>query len=68
MEYHLTMKDVKKYEILKQVLDKKIKGKEATVLWGYHPVHISRLKKKVAISGGTFKFLMQYSDNSKDKN
>ena len=51
MEYHLTMKDVKKYEILKQVTAKQLKGTEAAVLLGYHPVHISRLKKKVLSSG-----------------
>jgi len=51
MEYHLTMKDVKKHEILKQVIAKQLKGTEAAALLGYHPVHISRLKKKVAALG-----------------
>lgn len=51
MNYHLTMKDVKKYEILKQVTAKQLKGAEAAALLGYHPVHISRLKKKVTASG-----------------
>ena len=51
MEYHLTMKDVKKYEILKRVAAKQLKGIEAAILPGYHPVRISRLKKKVAESG-----------------
>ena len=51
MEYHLTMKDVKKHEILKQVTAKQLKGTEAAALLGYHPVHISRLKKKVIASG-----------------
>jgi len=51
MEYHLTMKDVKKHEILKQVAAKQLKGTEAAALLGYHPVHISRLKKKVIASG-----------------
>lgn len=51
MRYHLTMKDVKKYEILKQVTAKQIKGTQAAVLLGYHPVHISRLKQKVIASG-----------------
>lgn len=51
MEYHLTMKDVKKHEILKQVTAKQLKGTEAAALLGYHPVHISRLKKKVMTSG-----------------
>ena len=51
MEYHLTMKDVKKHEILKQVIAKQLKGTETATLLGYHPVHISRLKKKVAALG-----------------
>ena len=51
MEYHLIMKDVKKYEILKQVITKHLKGTKAALLLGYHPVHISRLKKKIIISG-----------------
>jgi len=51
MEYHLTMNDVKKYEILKQVAARKLKGREAAALLGYHPVHISRLKKKVMALG-----------------
>ena len=51
MEYHLTMKDVKKYEILKRAAAKQLKGIEAAILPGYHPVHISRLKKKVTESG-----------------
>jgi len=51
MEYHLTMKDVKKYEILKQVAARELKGTEAAILLGCHPVHISRLKKKIITSG-----------------
>ena len=51
MEYHLTMKDVKKYGILKQVVAKQLKGTEAAALLRYHPVHISRLKKKFVASG-----------------
>lgn len=51
MNYHLTMKDVKKYEILKQVVAKQLKSTEAAALLGYHPVHVSRLKKKVITSG-----------------
>lgn len=47
MEYHFNMKDVKKYDILKQVIAKQLKGTEAAILQGYHPVHISRLKKKI---------------------
>ena len=50
MEYHLTMKDVKKYETLKQAITKHLKETETALLPGYHPVRISRLKKKVIIS------------------
>lgn len=52
MEYHLTMKDIKKYDILKQVVAKQIKGAQAAVLLGYHPVHISRMKHRIISSGG----------------
>jgi len=45
------MKDVKKYEILKQAAARELKGKETAALTGCHPVHISRLKKKVMASG-----------------
>lgn len=51
MEYHLNMKDIKKYDILKQIVAKQIKGIQAAVLLGYHPVHISRMKKKVITAG-----------------
>ena len=51
MEHHLTMKDIKKYDILKQVADNQIKGTQAAALLGYHPVHISRMKKKIMASG-----------------
>lgn len=51
MNYHLTMKDVKKYEILKQVITGQLKGTEAAKLLGYHPVHITRLKQKVKTFG-----------------
>ena len=51
MKYHLTMKDVRKYEILKQAIVKELKGTKAAGLLGIPPVHISRLKKKVIASG-----------------
>ena len=51
MNYIITMKDIKKIEILQQVIDKKIKGYEAASLLGYTQVHISRLKQKVIKSG-----------------
>lgn len=47
------MKDVKEYEILKQVVAKQLKGTETADLLEYHPVYISlsRLKKKIIIFG-----------------
>jgi len=51
MDYHLSLMDVKKYEVIKQVAAKQLKGTQAAVLLGYHPVHISRLKQKVLASG-----------------
>jgi hypothetical protein len=51
MNYHLTMNDIKKYDILKQAAAKQIKNTQAAILLGYHPVHISRLKKKIVASG-----------------
>jgi len=47
----LTMKDIKRYEIIKEVLAKKLKGIQASELLGITPVHFSRLKKKVQIHG-----------------
>ncbi|OPX28718.1 MAG: hypothetical protein B1H08_05370, partial [Candidatus Omnitrophica bacterium 4484_171] len=37
--------------ILKQAAARELKGKETAALTGCHPVHISRLKKKVMASG-----------------
>jgi hypothetical protein len=45
------MKDVKKYEILNQVIAGQLKGTEAAKLLRYHPVHITRLKQKVKTFG-----------------
>ena len=39
MEYVVSMKDIKKYEVLKQLVDKQIKGYEAASLLGYSQVH-----------------------------
>ena len=47
----LTMKDVKRYDIIKEVLTKRLKGIEASELLGITPVHLSRLKKKVKEQG-----------------
>ena len=47
MEYIVKMKDIKKYEVLQQLINKQIKGYEAASLLGYSQVHISRLKQKL---------------------
>jgi len=57
MEYIVSMKDIKKYEVLKQLVDKQIKGYEAASLLGYSQVHISRLKQKLLKCG--FKGLLR---------
>jgi len=48
---YLKMEDLKKYEMLNLVIQKKIKGYEAAQMLGYTQVHISRLKKKVEDKG-----------------
>ncbi len=47
----VTMKDIQRYKVLKEVVEKKLKGVEAAVLLNLTPVHISRLKTKL-ITGG----------------
>ena len=47
----VTMKDIRKYEVLKEVLEKRIKGYQAAQLLGYSKVHISRLKKRLQENG-----------------
>ncbi len=47
----VTMKDIQRYKILEDVLDKKLKGTEAVAILNVHPVHISRLKKRF-LEGG----------------
>jgi len=47
----VTMKDIQRYKVLKDVVEKKLKGIEAASILGLSTVHISRLKAKL-ISGG----------------
>jgi hypothetical protein len=47
----VTMKDIQRYRILKDVVDKKLKGIEAASLLKLTPVHISRLKSKLLRGG-----------------
>lgn len=51
MEYIVTMKDIKKYEVLQQLINNQIKGYQAASLLGYSQVHISRLKQKLLKHG-----------------
>lgn len=47
----VTMKDIQRYKVLKEVLEKKLKGVEAASILGLTPVHISRLKAKLLVGG-----------------
>ncbi len=47
----VTMKDIQRYKVLKEVLEKKLKGIEAASILGLSPVHVSRLKAKLIIGG-----------------
>jgi len=47
----VTMKDIQRYKVLKDLLEKKLKGTEAAQLLNLTPVHISRLKTKL-LKGG----------------
>ena len=47
----VTMKDIQRHKVLKDVIDKKLKGTEAASILGIHPVHLSRLKTRL-IRGG----------------
>lgn len=50
-QFIITMKDLQRYKVLKDVLDKKLKGSEAALSLGLSYVHISRLKAKVKLQG-----------------
>ena len=52
----VTMKDVQRHKVLKEVIDKKLTGVEAANLLKLTPVHISRLKKRL-LEGGFEKIL-----------
>jgi len=47
----VTMKDIKRYKILRDVIEKRLKGVEAACILSLTPVHISRLKNKVIMGG-----------------
>ena len=45
------MKDIQRYKVLKDVIDKKLKGSEAAHILGLSCVHLSRLKKRLLEEG-----------------
>jgi len=47
----VTMKDVQRHKILKDVIEKKLKCVEAAEVLDLHPVHVSRLKKRLLLGG-----------------
>lgn len=47
----VTMKDIQRYKVPKDVIDKKLKGSEAAHILGPSHVHISRLKKRLLQEG-----------------
>jgi hypothetical protein len=47
----VTMVDIKRYRILKDVVEKKLKGTEAAQLLGLSVVHVSRLKQRLLAGG-----------------
>jgi len=47
----VTMKDIQRYKVLKDVIDKKLKGVEAAELLNLTSVHVSRLKTRL-LKGG----------------
>jgi len=65
MEYIVKMKDIKKYEVLQQLIKKEIKGYEAASLLGYTRVHISRLKQKLLKYG--FEGILEHKRTSPHK-
>lgn len=47
----VTMKDMQRYKVLQEVIEKKLKGAEAAELLQITPVHVSRLKTKLSKEG-----------------
>ena len=50
-KFLVTMKDIQRYKVLKDAIDKKLKGSTAALILNLSPVHISRLKQKVIKAG-----------------
>jgi len=47
----VTQKDINRFKVLKDVIEKRLKGAEAAQLLGLSVVHISRLKKHLLVDG-----------------
>ena len=47
----VTMKDILRYKVLQEVIEKKLKGREAAEILKLTPIHISRLKARVLGQG-----------------
>lgn len=47
----VTQKDINRFKVLKDVIEKRLKGAEAAQLLGLSVVHISRLKKRLLVDG-----------------
>lgn len=47
----VTMKDIQRYKILRDVIDKNLKGVQAAQILNLTPVHVSRLKKRLLAGG-----------------
>jgi hypothetical protein len=47
----VTMKDIKRFRVLKDVIEKRLKGTEAAQLLALSVVHVSRLKKRLLTDG-----------------
>lgn len=49
--YIVTMKDIQRFKVLKDLTDKKITGMQAALILGITPVHVCRLKRRFIESG-----------------
>jgi len=47
----VTMKDIQRFTIITEAIEKKLKGTQASQILGITPVHFSRLKRKVKLNG-----------------
>jgi hypothetical protein len=64
-KYVVTMKDIQRYHVLKDVLDKKTKGVQAALSLNITPVHLCRLKQRLLKHG--FQGLLRPRHSPKNK-